>query len=127
VDKFIEGLSVVGPLIGVFVGWLLTRRTDKDKIVMEDKRKLKRTLHILLQIRYDVKLLKRDEEFITIYLRELKSKIPTQLTEKEEQLLRELFSRHIDDTFLLISNHNALDTKDNFESVINNLSETIKR
>jgi hypothetical protein len=40
------------PLIGVFIGWLLTQLSERFKVVREDKRRIKKAIYYLLEVRH---------------------------------------------------------------------------
>jgi len=124
-DKLIEVLKYLGPLIGVFVGWLLTRKNDKDKLVREDKRKLKQTLKTLLDLRYEINLVRRDEDFINIYVETVKTKFGElgQLDTEQTNRIIDLLKKMIEEAGLTISKQTSKTTKENFEKAVDNLSE----
>ncbi len=114
-----------GPLIGVFIGWLLTRKNDKDKLVREDKRKLKRTLKTLLDLRYEINLVRRDEDFINIYVETVKTKFGElgQLDTEQTNRIIDLLKKMIEEAGLTITKQTSKTTKENFEKAVDNLSE----
>jgi hypothetical protein len=124
-DKLIEVLKYFGPLIGVFIGWLLTRKNDKDKLVREDKRKLKRTLKTLLDLRYEINLVRRDEDFINIYVETVKTKFGElgQLDTEQTNRIIDLLKKMIEEAGLTITKQTSKTTKENFEKAVDNLSE----
>jgi hypothetical protein len=124
-DKWIESLKYIGPLIGVFIGWLLSRKSDNDKLVREDKKKLKRTLRLLLDLRYEINLVRRDEDFINIYIEAVKTKFGEigQLDPDQTKKIVDLLRKMIDEAGLTITKQTSKQTKENFEKAIDTLSE----
>jgi hypothetical protein len=70
----IEILKYAFPLIGVCIGWILTQLTEKNKAAREDKRKVKKTLYYLLEVRYQLSLYCLEEAEIGMYLTIVKKK-----------------------------------------------------
>jgi hypothetical protein len=124
-DKWIEGLKYIGPLIGVCVGWLLTRKSDKDKLLREDKKSLKMTLRLLLDLRHEINLTRRDEDFINIYIETAKTKFGEieGLDPEQIKILVDLLGKMIDEAGLTMAKKASKYTRENFERVIDNLSE----
>ncbi|HNP07153.1 MAG TPA: hypothetical protein PKN99_05985, partial [Cyclobacteriaceae bacterium] len=60
----LEIIKYLLPVFGVVVGWMLSQLGEKNKAIREDKRRLKKTLYYLLEIRYHLKLFETDDETI---------------------------------------------------------------
>jgi hypothetical protein len=70
----IEILKYAFPLVGVCIGWLLTQLAEKNKAVREDKRKIKRTIYYLLEVRHQLSLYSLQEAEVEMYLTVIKNK-----------------------------------------------------
>src|SRR5687768_6115609 len=73
-ELIIEILKYAFPLIGVCVGWLLTQLAEKNKVAREDKKKIKRTLYYLLEVRHQLSLYSVQEAEVEMFLAILKKK-----------------------------------------------------
>ncbi|MCB0490385.1 MAG: hypothetical protein KDC99_18045 [Cyclobacteriaceae bacterium] len=124
-DDLKTTLAFLGPFIGIFVGWLLTRKSERDRVVREDKRKIKRVVYLLLEIRYQLNLLRQDEDFITIYIETLKQKFGdiAELSDEDTARIMEKLKLMIDELGLVISDKKKVNTQASFSDAVNGLSE----
>ncbi len=120
-ENFIEILKYIGPFIGVFIGWLLTRKSETDKIKYSEIQQVKRSLFVLLEIRNQLAVSKRIDKYMNILTQKLNSKFESLTPEKIEpnqlkELLKQILPSLIEDDF-------QEDLKDQFKKCIDNLSE----
>jgi len=64
------------PLLGVFIGWLLTQFGERFKVLREDKRRIKKTIFYLLEVHHHLKLFAGEEHGIRRYVTLLRNKFP---------------------------------------------------
>ena len=125
IDNLLEIIKYLGPFIGIFIGWFLTRKSDKDKLLREDKIKLKRTLKNLLDIRHEVNLVKSDDVLINTYLDAIKNKFGelSDMDSDQTKKVKELFTSMYEKAGLTIIRQTTKTTKENFEKAVDDLSE----
>lgn len=78
-DYFIEILKYLAPFVGVLLGWLLTKKSDTDKIKYSDLRQLKRSLYVLLEIRNQLAVYKRTDLFMKAVTERLNQMVSIQM------------------------------------------------
>ncbi|CAA0144563.1 conserved hypothetical protein [Tenacibaculum maritimum] len=120
-EYLIEILKYIGPFIGVFIGWILTRKNDNDKIKYSEIRQIKRSLYVLLEIRNQIALTKRMDKYLNILTNKLNLKLNEYTEEKIEPeqfkgLLNQILPSLIGDNF-------QTNLKTQFDKCIDNLSE----
>lgn len=120
-DNFIELLKYIGPVIGVLIGWLLTRKSETDKIKYSEIRQVKRSLYVLLEIRNQLVFSKRLDRYMNVLTGKLNSKIESLIPEKIDanlfkSLLKQILPSLIGDNF-------QKDLKEQFKKCIDNLSK----
>lgn len=71
----VEIIKYLLPVFAVAIGWMLSQLGERNKWIREDKRKLKRTLFYLLEIRYHLKLFEIDDESIDTLYSMIKDKL----------------------------------------------------
>lgn len=119
--NLLEILKYIGPFIGVFIGWVLTRKNDSDKIKYSEIRQIKRSLYVLLEIRNQVALAKRIDKYLNIITKKVNLKLKEYTGEKIEKnqfkgLLDQILPSLIGDNF-------QTNIKVQFDKCIDNLSE----
>lgn len=120
-ENFIEILKYIGPLVGVYIGWLLTKKSETDKIKYSEIRQIKRSLFILLEIRNQLVVSKRIETSINIFTEKLNIKLEKVSSEKlESNELNEFIKKILPS---LIGDNFQKDLNDQFKKCIDNLSE----
>lgn len=120
-DYFIEILKYIGPFIGVFIGWLLTRKSETDKIRYNEIRQVKRSLYVLLEIRNQLIVSKRLDNYMKVITEQLNEKLKGITEEKFtpqqfSQLLKNILPSLIGESF-------QKDLKQQFSKCIESLSE----
>lgn len=124
--KIIGSLGIlIGP-IGVIIGWLLARKSEQDREAKADKKKLKRTLFFLLEIRHQIVSSHLEEDTIDLVVETLKSKIPATDfpdTAHFKIFLTRLFNNLINSDILLDEEAERKSLKESFRTVVETLSE----
>lgn len=120
-SNILDILKYIGPLLGVFIGSLLTRESQKKKIRYEELRQIKRCLYVFLEIRNQITLNKKIDKYIHILTDQINSQIETNESEQLNpdslnELVKKLIPSLLGDNF-----HN--DLKDQFRKCVDNLSE----
>jgi hypothetical protein len=120
-EYFIEIVKYIGPIIGVFIGWLLARKNETDKIRYNEKKQVKRSLYVLLEIRNQLAVSKRLDRYMTVLIEEINKKLKRYTDEKVNpqqysQLLQAILPSLIGENF-------QKDLKDQFSKCIDSLSE----
>ncbi len=118
-DYFIEILKYLGPFIGVLIGWLLTRKSETDKVKYSESKQVKRSLYVLLEIRNQLVVSKRIERFINALTKQLNESGLTDEALSSEQLnefIKKILPSLIGESF-------QKDLKVQFAKCIDNLSE----
>lgn len=120
-ENLIEILKYIGPFIGVFIGWILTRKNDSDKIKYSEIRQIKRSLYVLLEIRNQIALAKRMDRYLNILTEKLNLKLNEYTDEKiEPEQFKGLLSQILPS---LIGDNFQTNLKAQFDKCIDNLSE----
>jgi hypothetical protein len=73
-NDVVEILKYSLPLIGVVIGWALMQIGEWFKVAREDRRKIKKTIFFLLEVRHHLNLFTGDEEGISKYISILRKK-----------------------------------------------------
>jgi hypothetical protein len=73
-EALIEVLKYSFPLFGVAVGWLLGQLAERSKIARDDRKKIKRTIYYLLEVRHQLALYCIREEELSTYYHLIKKK-----------------------------------------------------
>jgi len=122
-NEIFEIVKYLLPLFGVFIGWLLTRKSENERTLKEDKKRLKRTLYYLLELRYQLKLSEKDDEFIQIYLGIMKEKLGQFAQPTPDQITRII--ELLKDKILTYKPHDSGEKllTDRFMESVDNLSE----
>jgi hypothetical protein len=68
----IEILEYIGPFVGIYIGWLLGRKSEKDKIKNEEQKVIKSTLFLMLEIRNGLLQLKKIDKSLRILIPKIK-------------------------------------------------------
>jgi hypothetical protein len=121
----IDALKYFSPLIGVFVGWLLSQLSERNKSAREDKRKLKRTIFYLLEVRHHLSMYVIDEAQIAAYISLLKSRYEP-FKNVEHGQLKVLLSSFLNKILFdkpLMSTQEIESLNSNYLRCIDNLSE----
>ncbi|WP_299584662.1 hypothetical protein [uncultured Sunxiuqinia sp.] len=120
-ENLIEILKYIGPFIGVFIGWLLTRKNENDKIKYSEIRQIKRSLYVLLEIRNQITISKRMDKYLGILVEKLNLMFKEYTEEEiEAEQFKGLFKQILPS---LIGENFQKDLKEQFEKCIDNLSE----
>lgn len=120
-ENLIDILKYIGPFIGVFIGWLLTRKNDNDKIKYSEMRQIKRSLYVLLEIRNQITISIRMDKYLGILVEKLNLMLKEYTEEKiEAEQFKGLFKQILPS---LIGETIQKDLKEQFEKCIDNLSE----
>ncbi len=120
-ENLIEILNYVGPLIGVFIGWLLARKNEADKIKYSEIRQVKRSLFILLEIRNQLVIPSKSDRYINILIEKWNFKFRNLSFEKITSDVLKKFIKQILPS--LIGDNFQKDLKDQLKKCIDNLSE----
>jgi hypothetical protein len=67
-------LTILGSVLVAVITWFLLKKSEKDKLIGEDKRKLKKTLFYLLDIKHEMTVYKRAFEYKSIAIKYMKAK-----------------------------------------------------
>lgn len=120
-EYFSEIYKGVAPFIGVFIGWLLTRKNENDKIKYSEIRQIKRSLYVLLEIRNQITINMRLDKYSNLYVKKINaatSNISDNLIEKDQ--FKEYNSNLI---ATIIGEDYQRNLKEQFVKCIDNLSE----
>lgn len=120
-EYVIEILKYIGPFVGVFIGWLLTRKSETDKIRYNEVKQIKRSLFVLLEIRNQLVVSKRIDRYLTVITEQLNEKLKEHTDEKINpkqygQLIKAILPSLIGENF-------QKDLKQQFSKCIESLSE----
>lgn len=120
-EYVIEILKYIGPFVGVFIGWLLTRKSETDKIRYNEIKQIKRGLFVLLEIRNQLVVSKRIDRYLSVITEQVNSKLNGHTNEKINpkqcnQIIKEILP-------ILIGVNFQKDLKRHFSKCIENLSE----
>jgi hypothetical protein len=128
-DQLLESVKYAIPVITLVIGWLLNQWADSHKAHRDDRRKLKKTLFYLLEIRHQFRLHIPDEAQINYYLKIVKEKFSS--VAEIQNMPDEIFSNQMR-PFInkgLNANRNVINDadikmlSDNFVKCIDNLAE----
>ena len=120
-ENFIEILKYIGPFIGVFIGWLLTRKNDNDKIKYSEKKQIKKSLYVLLEIRNQLAISKRMDKYLSVLVAKINLMLQDYTDEKiEKDQVKGLMEKILPS---LVGENFQLDLKEQFVKLIDNLSE----
>lgn len=120
-ENFIEILKYIGPFIGVFIGWLLTRKNDNDKIKYSEKKQIKKSLYVLLEIRNQLAISKRMDKYLSVLVAKINLMLQDYTDEKiEKDQVKGLMEQILPS---LVGENFQLDLKEQFVKLIDNLSE----
>ena len=117
----LEILQYIGPFIGVFIGWFLSQRSEKKKIQYDEKKKIKHTLFLLLEIRNELIDILKDDKFLRIYIDKVKEKLNVAEPTPEESVLLKQFMLNLKNTMKSENRVDSLESQ--FSSCVKNLSE----
>jgi hypothetical protein len=120
-ENIIDILKYIGPLIGVFVGWLLARKNENDKIKYSELRQLKRSLYVLLEIRNQISLTKRMDKYLNILVDKLNIILSNYTEEKIQPDQYKALLKHLLPS--IIGENIQKDLMEQFSKCIDNLSE----
>src|SRR5690606_11154324 len=104
-----------------FIGWLLTRKSETDKIRYNEVKQIKRSLFVLLEIRNQLVVSKRFDRYLTVITEQLNEKLKGHTDEiinpkQYSQLIKAIFPSLIGENF-------QKDLKQQFAKCIESLSE----
>tara|TARA_Y100000034_G_scaffold132010_1_gene194008 strand:+ start:3293 stop:4003 length:711 start_codon:yes stop_codon:yes gene_type:complete len=117
----LEILQYIGPFIGVFIGWFLSQRSEKKKIQYDEKKKIKHTLFLLLEIRNELTDILKDDKFLRIYIDKVKEKLNVAEPTPEESALLKQLMLNLNSTMKSENRVDSLESQ--FSSCVKNLSE----
>jgi len=120
-DYIIEILKYIGPFVGVYIGWYLGRKTEKDKIKYEEQKIVKSTLFVMLEIRNGLLQLKKIDKSLRILIPKIKQHPKFNKSEKIDPTVFKLMLRKMMDNLNGENNEIVLNQK--FDLCIQNLSE----
>ncbi|MGE0090898.1 MAG: hypothetical protein AB7S50_15625 [Bacteroidales bacterium] len=76
-----EILQYLGPFVGVFLGWFLTKKSESDKIKSNEKKQVKRILFLLLEIRNELMKSLRIDRYLSAFVKKVKEKFGEESSE----------------------------------------------
>lgn len=120
-DYFIEILKYIGPFIGVYIGWLLTRKSETDKIRYNEIKLIKRSLYVLLEIRNQLAVSKRLDRYVKVLTEQINEMLKEHTDERVNheqyrQLLKAILPSLVGENF-------QKNLKQQFSKCIESLSE----
>ncbi|MFA5296654.1 MAG: hypothetical protein WC389_00420 [Lutibacter sp.] len=116
----IEILKYIGPFAGVYLGWYLARKSEKDKIKNNEQKIIKSILFIMLEIRNGLIQLKKIDKSLRILMAKIKQHQKFDKDEKTDPKLLRLMLRKMMDN--LNGENNDIDLNQKFNLCIENLS-----
>jgi hypothetical protein len=120
-NYLLEISKYLWPLLGVFLGWLLTQKSETKKNQHNEIRQIKRSLYVLLEIRNQLAVTKRIDRYITSLTEQLNSKIEGESIEKIDKKILIDLVQQIMPSLMGVSYHK--DLKEQFRNCIDSLSE----
>ena len=75
-EIFTEILKYSLPLLGVVIGWFLSQLGEQFKVLREDKRRIKKTIFYLLEVRHHLAILIDVDKSLRKYISILRKKFP---------------------------------------------------
>lgn len=117
----LEILQYIGPFIGVFIGYFLSQRSEKKKIQYDEKKKIKHTLFLLLEIRNELTDILKADKFLRIYVDKVKEKLNVAEPTPEESALLKQLMFNLNNTMKSENRADSLEIQ--FSSCVKNLSE----
>ena len=120
-DYLIEILKYIGPFIGVLIGWILSRKSEKDKVKYDEQKRVKRILFILLEIRNELLQSKKMDKYLRIYIDKVKVKFNIDESENIDSSELKLFLKGL--LMKVNGENNHFDLNNQFNECIDNLSE----
>ncbi len=90
-----EILQYIGPFVGVFIGWYLSRRSENRKIQYDEKKKVNHTLFLLLEIRTELTNIVKEDKFLRTYIDKIKLKLNVAEPTIEERATLKRFMKNL--------------------------------
>ncbi|WP_162427263.1 hypothetical protein [Pontibacter pudoricolor] len=75
-NAFTQISTLLSTIVGACLVWFFARRSEKDKIIHEDKKQLKKVLFYLLEIRIRLIESQRYDEFVNFYVEWVRERLP---------------------------------------------------
>lgn len=127
-EMFLEIWKYSLPLIGVFIGWLLSQLSERNKAIREDRKKMNRTIYYLLEIRHQLSFISSHDLDISTYICILKKKFQhvmdvSQLDNIQVQTFLRKFVHQLLGYKPLMNQPDIESLNQNFNKCIDNLSE----
>jgi hypothetical protein len=126
-ETWLEALKTVLPLVGVFVGWLFSQKSERNRLLREDNKRLNKTIFFLLELRYQLSLYSDREREVLTYVNTFHRKLQ-QLPGFEnvkqadyEPYMMEMINEILSKPIIADSDISKLNT--NYTSCVENLSE----
>jgi hypothetical protein len=124
-----EWIKIILPLIGVLLGWLLSESGKLFADKRQDKRKLKKLLYYLLELRYhfakELSLELDIDKYIGILKAKLKEKLGTNVNDEELEIsmetLKPLLQNIVSKARIQDNNYEFLES--NIDNILNDLAE----
>lgn len=120
-DRVSELLTYFLPLLGVFIGWILTKKNENDKIRYSELRQVKRSLYVLLEIRNQLVVTQKFDGYLKVLAEKINERVQSHTGESVDtmqfkELMRQLLPS-------LIGNNFRKDLMEQFSKTIDGLSE----
>ncbi|WP_276371815.1 hypothetical protein [Chryseolinea sp. H1M3-3] len=109
------------PLFGVFIGWLLTQWGERNKVNREDRRKIKRTIFYLLEVRHGLGFLFTHDAEIAAFIAIFKKKFSRLSDQYDNFNIGELLNKYIKQ----VASHNPLFNDSDLKNLNSKLNECI--
>jgi hypothetical protein len=120
-ENIIELVKYIGPLVGVFIGWLLSRKNESDKNKYSETRQIKRSLYVLLEIRNQLVVSKRLDKYLGKIVERLNAKIDSDIDDEIEfEQFKDLMYKILPS---ITGENYHKDLSEQFKKCIDNLSE----
>jgi len=117
----LEILQYVGPFIGVLIGWFLSQRSEIKKIQYDERKKVKNTLFLLLEIRNELTNILQEDKFLRTFVDKVKEKLNVAEPTAREHIMLKEFMSNLKSTMKSENHSDKLENQ--FLSCVHNLSE----
>jgi hypothetical protein len=122
-EALIEVSKYSFPLLGVAVGWLLAQLAERSKIARDDRKKIKRAIYYLLEVRHQLSLYCIREDELSTYYHLVKKKFSnyTEVLQMEEVQ----FKTTINKLLKTIIGEKPLDSRADIEKLNDNYAKCV--
>lgn len=72
-ENIIEILKYIGPFVGVYIGWILSQKSEKYKINYEEQKRIKNTLFNMLEIRNNLLQYEKIDRTLRLVISKIKA------------------------------------------------------